>query len=1023
MISGCSKRLIFLGSLCLYCFSAWSDDIALIKVGDPWRFLPGSLSLSREAWHDLAYDDENWNLGSSGFIAGPYYTDATVMPNMIGNYSSAFFRKKFSLADPNAVKWLVLRVDYNDGFVAYLNGAEVVRRGLAGPAGTPPYFNAEAERHPFGATEEINLSEFIPLLRAGENILAMQAHNAGLFDSDFLLVPELLANFQRGPFIQNMSAHSVQIIYKTPVEADTRVEYGPTPALELAQGSSNAVMTHVTTLTNLEPDTVYYYRVTSAAGNLTAASGVESFRTFKTAGSLTFAVLGDSGSGSLGQYQIAQVLRDLSPDLVLHAGDIIYPGFVRGVTDTRCLSVYRPQMKNVPFFFTLGNHDLAPGPGAYLEAFYLPTNNVPIEVHEQAETSPEHYYSFDHGDAHFTVLFVPFLSQYELKIGDPQYRWFTNDLASSDRKWKFLLFHHPPRTSGPHGLDDNNFNGVRDQADVFNAVFPPAVKYGVQLIFTGHDHDFERFAPSNGVHSVVTGGGGIYLYSLAERQPGSAQFWGRQHCLKVTVRGDALELQAIDKTGNVFDSMSIQQAPPPRRIWQSAWHTPLQPKSDRSNDGDGNREGQVFDFIGEPIPALTGKSSNLGQVFVNNDSTNLYIGFHQTMVYASEDIFLFVESPRLPGVTNLVGIGNGVIDPDEQGADALDFLKNLSFTNFSPAVGCILGDEFADGQFRSFRRPAADFSGGQGIFYLNTRLTDFSGGRLQQFNRSPQVDGVPSESNADLIIVTLPFEPLRLQEGDFIRIGAVVGGAEVNTSSEAQSRELDSGYLGYTMTLSAKGKAVLQGVQVQLAREPDPDGDGLLTDQELLLGTDPHRPDTDGDGLMDGYEAAFGLNPLSADGADGGSADPDHDNLTNLEEQSAGTNPLRADSDSDGLPDRWEIRHGLSPLSSIGDQGGEGDPDHDGFSNLREWLAGTDPNNGADVLKVSLRLTGAVVRMDWKVVAGKKYVVEFADNPAGSYSNAAPSIFPQTGESNPLSYSERVLPAQKARFFRVRVVP
>lgn len=1003
--------------------SASADEIALVKVGDLWRYLPGTAAVSAQHWHDLDYDDSGWRLGPSGFIAGPYYTEATVMTNMIGNFSSVFFRRSFQVANPESIKWLILRADYNDGFVAYLNGQEIARRGVSGPPGLPPAFDATSTVHFFSSTEEIDVSEFAFLLQTGPNILAIQAHNTSLFDFNFLLVPELLANFVRGPFIQNSSAHSVQIIYKTPIPADTAIEYGESPALGQSLVSTNLETLHVSTLVDLKADTLYFYRVRSTAGGVTAASPVETFRTFKTAGSIRFMVFADSGAGSVVQYQIADVLRRNDTDLVLHAGDIIYPGFQPPLVDTKCLSVYRPHMKNVPYFFAIGNHDLAPYAQPFLDAFYLPTNNVDSAVHLLAQTSPEHYYSFDHGDAHFTVLCIPYLNQYDFKVGDPQYRWFTNDLATSTRKWKFLIFHHPPRTSGPHGFDDQNSNGLRDQTDVLLAILPAASRYGVQLIFTGHDHDYERFVPTNGVHSVVTGGGGIYLYGLTERQPGSAQFIARQHCLKISIQDDALELNALDKNGNLFDTMFIQRAPPAPRVWPSFWHTPVQPKTDRSNDNDGNREGQVFDLVGESIPALTGEFSNLGRIHVNNDRTNVYIGFKEAMFYAFSEVFLFIESRELAGVPNMVGLGNGVIDPDEQGADGLDFLKNLSFTNFTPAIGCILGDEFADGQFRSFRRPGSPLNAGQGIFHLNGRLSDIAGGRVQQFNRSPQKDAAPGESSADFMVVTIPLSALSLKPGDPIKIGAVVGGENLNTTSERQSRQLDSGYLGRRFELLPGGKAILEGVEIKLSADEDPDQDGLLTQQELRLGTNPNRYDTDGDGLSDGYEVAMALNPLSSQGAEGGAGDPDGDGLSNLVEQEAGTNPRKTDSDDDSLPDDWEYRNNLDPLLADEDAGAAGDPDRDGMTNWAEWMAGTDPHESQSRLQLSVRLDGASLSLEAKVVPGKKYLLEYADRLPGPFVTISSGAFPLIALSNTLQQTDSLAGIGRARFYRLRIIP
>ena len=113
-----------------------ADEAALVRVGENWRYLKGTNEASAPvtAWRETDFDDTSWLTGRSGFgYSGG--DDATLLDDMYSRYTSLFARKKFILADPSEVKWLLFRIDYDDGFVAYLNGAEIARRGLAGDAG------------------------------------------------------------------------------------------------------------------------------------------------------------------------------------------------------------------------------------------------------------------------------------------------------------------------------------------------------------------------------------------------------------------------------------------------------------------------------------------------------------------------------------------------------------------------------------------------------------------------------------------------------------------------------------------------------------------------------------------------------------------------------------------------------------------------------------------------------------------------------------------------------------------------
>lgn len=179
---------------------AQAATVISIGAGDVWRYFKG-WQAPPSNWNIVGFDASSWPTGPSGFGYGDG-DDATNLSDMRYNYPTVYIRSAFTVPDPGVIKQLVLSVDYDDGFVAYLNGVEVARANVSGspPAynalANPPGGNHEASRGDTDpqAVAHYDISKFSYLLVPGTNVLALQGHNVKLESSDFSLIPTLIGS-------------------------------------------------------------------------------------------------------------------------------------------------------------------------------------------------------------------------------------------------------------------------------------------------------------------------------------------------------------------------------------------------------------------------------------------------------------------------------------------------------------------------------------------------------------------------------------------------------------------------------------------------------------------------------------------------------------------------------------------------------------------------------------------------------------------------------------------------------------
>ncbi|MEM7263257.1 MAG: DNRLRE domain-containing protein, partial [Planctomycetota bacterium] len=169
-----------------------TESVTLVAVGDEWDYRDGRTA-PRPGWNEIEFEtNDEWRSGPSGFGYGDG-DDATVIDDMRDNYLTLYTRKEFEVPNASVIGRLVLRVDYDDGFVAYLNGDEVARSSTMGAPGSPVGPGTEAGLREAGQSEDYLIDA--SLLRTGTNVLAIELHNGSVDSSDASLIPSLSATY------------------------------------------------------------------------------------------------------------------------------------------------------------------------------------------------------------------------------------------------------------------------------------------------------------------------------------------------------------------------------------------------------------------------------------------------------------------------------------------------------------------------------------------------------------------------------------------------------------------------------------------------------------------------------------------------------------------------------------------------------------------------------------------------------------------------------------------------------------
>jgi Calcineurin-like phosphoesterase. len=269
---------------------------------------------------------------------------------------------------------------------------------------------------------------------------------------------------------------------------------------------------------------------TGAARDQAAPSAAPLALTLPNKGdSLKFAVLGDFGTGSKEQYDLAATMKrvhDVFPfELVTLVGDNLY-GSERPQDFKEKFEIpYKPLLDaGVKFYASLGNHD------ADEQRFYTLFN-----------MDGKTYYTFKGPKQ--SVRFFVLKSDY---MKPEQVVWVEKELKDSKEDWKISYFHHPPYSSGDrHGSD----------ARLREVLEPLFIKYNVSVVLTGHDHFYERVKPQKGIVYFVVGSGGQLRKGNIDKSSGitAAGNDQDQSFMVAEINGDEMAFNAVSRTGQVFD--------------------------------------------------------------------------------------------------------------------------------------------------------------------------------------------------------------------------------------------------------------------------------------------------------------------------------------------------------------------------------------------------------------------------------------------------------------------------------------
>lgn len=359
------------------------------------------------------------------------------------------------------------------------------------------------------------------------------------------------------PFLQAVDQTGITVTWETTRYSESTLYYGETAEcknkIELTGKGVRSARGFVQQqrITGLKKHTQYFYRVYSIADNGQAVKS--DVRTFQTAPDdqtpFAFAVISDTQGNLSVAGKISELALSERPSFVLHAGDLVSTGSNKG----HWTDVFFPSMERLisraPIFPVLGNHEAD-------AEFYYQYMDLP---------KPEYYYTFTYGNIEFFMIDT----NRDVSSGSEQYLWLETKLKESKADWKIVCHHHPPYSSDENDYGDLWKTNRSTRGDLrARELCTLYDRYGVDIVWTGHIHTYERTWPmlsgkptdEGGTLYMVTGGGGGGLENPGPFRTAFSNVVHRDHhYTMVHVNGSKIEAKVYDLEGRLFDSFTLKR--------------------------------------------------------------------------------------------------------------------------------------------------------------------------------------------------------------------------------------------------------------------------------------------------------------------------------------------------------------------------------------------------------------------------------------------------------------------------------